>query len=154
MSNSSWLHKLQYPRLPCPSLSPGVCLNSCTLSRWYHLTISSYHHFLFLSSIFPRIRVFTNEASSGHVAKVLKLQLQHQYFQLIFRTDFLYVWLVWTPCCPRDSQESSLVPQFKGINSLALSLFYCPALISIPDYWKNHNFDYTRPLSAKYVSAF
>ena len=98
---------------------------------------------LLLPSIFPSIRVFTNESSSGHMAKVLALQLQHQYFQLIFRTDFLYVWLVWTPCCPRDSQESSLVPQFKGINSLALSLFYCPALISIPDYWKNHNFDYT-----------
>ena len=51
--------------------------------------------------------------------------------------------MVGSPCSPRDSQESSPVPQFKGINSLALSLFYCPALISIPEYWKKHNFDYT-----------
>ena len=29
------------PRLPCPSLSPGVCSDSCTLSQWYHPTISS-----------------------------------------------------------------------------------------------------------------
>ena len=34
-------HGLEYPRLPCPSLSPGVCLNSCPLSQWCYLTISS-----------------------------------------------------------------------------------------------------------------
>ena len=33
-------HELQHARLPCPSLSPGVCLNSCPLSRWCHPTIS------------------------------------------------------------------------------------------------------------------
>ena len=31
---------LQHARLPCPSLSPGVCLNSCPSSRWCHPTIS------------------------------------------------------------------------------------------------------------------
>ena len=39
-----------------------------------------------------------------------------------------------------DSQESS-TPQFKSINSSALSLLYGPTLISIHDYWKNHSFD-------------
>ena len=34
-------HGLQLARLPCPSPSPGVCSNSCPLSRWCHLTISS-----------------------------------------------------------------------------------------------------------------
>ena len=34
-------HGLQHTRLPCPSLSPGVCLNSCPLSQWCHPTISS-----------------------------------------------------------------------------------------------------------------
>ena len=34
-------HELQHTRLPCPSLSPGVCSNSCPLSRWCHRTISS-----------------------------------------------------------------------------------------------------------------
>ena len=37
---------------------------------------------------------------------------------------------------PRDSQESSPTPQFKSINSLALSSLYTPTLKSIPDYWK------------------
>ena len=41
MSNSLRPHELQCTRLPCPSPSPGVCTNSCPLSRWYHPTISS-----------------------------------------------------------------------------------------------------------------
>ena len=40
MSNCLWPHELQYARLPCPSLSPGVCSNSRPLSRC-HPTISS-----------------------------------------------------------------------------------------------------------------
>ena len=40
------------------------------------------------------------------------------------------------PCCPRDSQESSLAPQFKSINPSMLSLFYGPTLTSTHDHWK------------------
>ena len=40
------------------------------------------------------------------------------------------------------SQESPPTPQFKSINSLALSFLYSPTLTSIHDYWKNHSFDY------------
>ena len=39
MSNSLWPHGLQHSRLPCLSPSPGVCSNSCPLSRWYYPTI-------------------------------------------------------------------------------------------------------------------
>ena len=49
-----------YTPLPCPSLSPGVCLNPCPLSQCCHPTISSRHP-LFLPSIFPSIRVFSNK---------------------------------------------------------------------------------------------
>ena len=48
-----------------------------------------YRPFLLPSSIFPSISVFSNESSSCWVAKVLEFQLQHQFFQWIFRTDFL-----------------------------------------------------------------
>ena len=34
-------HRLQHSRLPCPSLSPGVCSNSCPSGWWCYLTISS-----------------------------------------------------------------------------------------------------------------
>ena len=42
MSDSLQLHGLQHTRLRCLSLSPGVCSNSCPLSQWCHLTISSF----------------------------------------------------------------------------------------------------------------
>ena len=48
--------------------------------------------------------------------------------------------MVWSLCCPRDSQESSPAPQFKFINSLVLSFLYSPTLESVHDYWKNHSF--------------
>ena len=75
------------------------------------------------------------------VAKVLEFQLQHQSFQWTFRTDFLQDWLVWSPCSPRDSQECYLIPQFKSINSSALSFLHSPTLTSIHDHWKNHCLD-------------
>ena len=40
-SDSLWPHGLQHARLPCPSLFPRVCSNSCPMSWWCHLTISS-----------------------------------------------------------------------------------------------------------------
>ena len=72
--------------------------------------------------------------SSRDVAKVLAFQ--HQSFQWIFRTDFLWDWLVGSPCSPSDSQESSPTPQFKSINSLGLRFLYSSAHTSIYDYWK------------------
>ena len=51
-------------------------------------------------------------------------------------------WLVWSPFCPRDSQESSPTPQVESIDSLALSLLYGPTRTTIHNYWKNHSFDY------------
>ena len=62
--------------------------------------------------------------SSHQVAKLLEFQLQHQPFQWIFRVDFLYDWLLCSPCHPRDSLESSPAPQFESINSSVLSLLY------------------------------
>ena len=64
--------------------------------------------------------------SSHQVANVLEFQLQRQSFQWIFRVDFLCEWQIWSPCCPVDSQESSPAPQFKSINSSALSFLYSP----------------------------
>ena len=45
VSDSLRPHELQHARLPCPSLSPGACSDSCPLSRWCHPTVSS--------SVFP-----------------------------------------------------------------------------------------------------
>ena len=79
LSNSLRLHGLQLMRLPCPSLSPGVCSNSCPLS-WYAIQPS---HPLLLSSL-PALNpsqhqgLFQLAGSLHPLAKVLELQLQHQ----------------------------------------------------------------------------
>ena len=50
--------------------------------------------------------------------------------------------MAWSPCCTRDSQQSSTAPEFESINSLMLSLLYGPTLTSIHDYWKKPSFNY------------
>ena len=60
----------------------------------------------------------------------MELQLQHHSLQRNPRADFLQNGLVGSPCSPRESQESPLTPQFKSINSSALSLLYGPTLPS------------------------
>ena len=102
-----------------------------------HLNLCRPLLLLFYS--FPASGSFQWVSFSHQVAKILKLQLQHQSFQRIFRTDFLYDWLVWSPCIPRDSQGSSPAPQFKSINSSALGFLYGPSLTSIHDCWKKKN---------------
>ena len=67
--------------------------------------------------------LFKRVGSSHQLAKVLEFQLQHQSFQLIFRTDFLQDGLVGSLCSLRDSQESYPKPQFKSI-ILKLSGFF------------------------------
>ena len=54
-------HGLKHTRLHCPSLSPGVCSDSCPLSWWYYPTISSCAAHFSLPSVFPSIKVFSNE---------------------------------------------------------------------------------------------
>ena len=56
--------------------------------------------------------------SSHQGAKVSELQLQHQCSQWIFSVDFLWNWLAWFPCSPRDSQESSLTYPIDGTAQL------------------------------------
>ena len=74
---------------------------------------------------------------SSQMTKILELQLWHQFFQWIFRVDFPKGWLVWSPSCPRDFQESSLAPQFKDINSLLFCLLYVSVLTTIRDHWED-----------------
>ena len=141
VSESLRPHGLQHVRPPCPSPSPGACSNSCPLSWWCHPTISSSWPLLLPPSIFPSIRVFSNE-SALHIkwpkywSFSLSINPSNEYSGL---TSF--DGLVGSPCCPKDSQESSPTPQFKSINSLVFSVLYSPTLTSINGYWNNYSFD-------------
>ena len=142
MSDSLRPHGLQHIRLLCPSLSPGVCSNSCPSSWWCHPAISSsVVPFSCLQSFpasgsSPVSQFFTSGGQSigaSCSASILLMNIQ----------DWFPLWLTGlTPCSPRDSQESSPTSQFKNINSSVLSFPYTPTLTSIHDYWKNHSFDY------------
>ena len=112
MSDFLWRQELQHARLPCPSLSLGVCPNSCPLSQWCYLPISSSAiPFSSCPQSFPASRSFPisqlfllGGQNIGASASVM-LELQHQSLQWIFRIDFVWDWLVWSCCCPRDSQR-------------------------------------------------
>ena len=126
---------------------------------WVSDTVQSSHPLLLPSpnalSLSQVQDLFQWVSTSHQVAKVL--ELQHQSFQWIFRIhwiDFLQDWLLWSPCYPRDPQESSPAPQFKSINFLALSLLYGPTLTSVHRYWKNHSFDCMNLCQQSDVSAF
>ena len=117
--------ELQHARLSCPSLSPGVCSDSCIES-----VMLSNHRILccpplLFPIIFPWIRVFSHE-SVPHIRWPkywnfsFSISPSNEYSGLIFS----WGWLVWSPCSPRDCQESLPAPQFKSINSSSLSLFY------------------------------
>ena len=54
----------------------------------------------------------------------------------------------------QGTQASSLGPQFKTINSLALSFLYGPILTAVLNYWKNHGFDYIKFRWQSNVFAF
>ena len=135
MSDSLPPHGQQHARLPCPSLFPRVCSKLCPLNQWCHPTISSSVipfssclQFFPVSGTFPMTRLFVSGGQKfGASASVLPMNIQGWFF--------LWDWLVWSPCCTRDSQESSPAPQFNSINCFMLSL-YGPTLTSVHDYWK------------------
>ena len=141
-------HGLQHTKLPCPSPFPGACSNLCPLSRWCHQTISS--SVIPISSClqsfpasgsFPISQLFTSGPALRIRGQSTGASASASVLQWIFRIDFLYDWLVSSPCSPRESQESSSISQFRSINSSVLSLLYGPTLIPIHDFWKNHRFD-------------
>ena len=121
---------LHHTRVSCSSLPPGVCSNSCPLSQWCYLTISSsVIPFSSCLQSFPALGSFLMSqffASGGQSigasasAAVLPMNIQG-WFPLGL--------IGWSPCRPRDSHESSPTPQFKSINSSVLSFIYSPTHI-------------------------
>ena len=130
---------------------PRVCPSSCPLHWWCHPTISCSVALFCLQSFpasksFPMSQLFASGGQRiGASASVLPMSIQGW-----FPLD----WLVWSPCSPRDSQESPPAPQFEGINSLVLCLLYDSALTSIHDYWKDDSHDYMDLCQQSDVFAF
>ena len=138
-SDSLQPHGLQHASPPCPSPTAGDNSNSCPLSWWCHPIISSsVAPFSSCLQSFPasgssQIRqLFTSGGQSiGASASTSLLPMDTQ--------NWYPLGLVGSPYSPKDSQESSPTPEFKSINSSALSSFSSPTLTSIHDYWKKHS---------------
>ena len=115
VSDSLRSHRLQHTRPPCTHQFQEF---TQTHVRWVGDAIQPAHP---LSSPSPPAfnlsqhqGLFKWVSSSHQVAKVFELQLQHQSFQWIIRTDFLSDGLVGSPCSPRDSQ--SLLQHHSSLN--------------------------------------
>ena len=142
VSDSLWPHDSQHARPPCPSPTPGVHSNSRPLSWWCHAAISpsvipfsSCPQSLPASETFPMSQLFIWGGQSTGVSA------SASFLPRTPRADILQNGLVGSPCSPRDSQESSPTPQFKSINSLALSFLHSLTLTPIHDHRKNHSLD-------------
>ena len=152
MSNSLWPHGLQHASLLCPSLSPRV------FSDQFHSVIILSNrlvlcHLLLLPSIFPSIRVFSNE-----LALCIRWP---KYWSFNFsispsneHQDWLPLWLT-----------ALNFLQFKGLSSDFSSTIWkhqlfstqpslCSMLTSVHVYWKSHSFDYMDLCQQSNVSAF
>ena len=99
------------------------------------------YHSLLLPSIFPSIRVFSNELAlrircPKYWSFSFFINPSSEYSGLIcFRIDWLDFFEV------QGILKSSPALQFKRISSLALRLLYGPTLTCVHDCWKNHSFD-------------
>ena len=113
-----------------------------------------YRSLLLLPPIPPSIRVFSNE-STLHIrwpkywSFSFSISPSNEHPGLIsFRMDWLDLLAV------QGTQESSPTPQFKSINSSALSFLHSPTLTSIHDTWKNHSLDWKDLCWQSNASAF
>jgi len=95
-------------------------------------------HCLLLPSIFPSIRVFSNELSL-HIRWPKYRSFNFSDYPCNENSGLISFRIDWCPCCPRDSQASSPAPQLENISFSVLSLD--PTLTSVHDYWRNHSFD-------------
>ena len=155
MSDYLWPDGLQHARIPCPSPPPGACSNSCPLSQWYHPTILS-SVILLLPSIFPSIRVFSNELAlcnrwPAYWHFSFNISPSNEYSGLIsFKVDWFDLLAV------QGTLKSLLQHHSLKASILQHSAFflYGPTLSSIHDYWKNHSFDYTDLFWQSNISVF
>ena len=110
-----WVSDAIQPSQPLSFPSPLAC--SLSQHQGLFKQVSSSHRW-------PKYWSFSFSISPSNEYSVL----------ISLRMDWLDLLAV------QGTQESSPSPQFKSINSLALSFLYSPTLTSIPDYWKNHSF--------------
>ena len=141
MSNSWRRHGMQHARLPRPLPTPGAYSSLCPLTRWCHPTISSTVIPFSCLQYFPASGSFQMSQFFASGGQSIRVSDSASVLPVNIQDWFPLGWTGWISLLSRDSQESSSTPQFKSINSSALSFLYSPTLTSIHEYWKKHGFD-------------
>ena len=132
VSSSLQPHGLQHARPPCPSPAPRACSNSCSSSWWYYPTTSySVVPFSSCPQSFPAPGSFQMSQFFASGGQSIGGSASTSVLPMNIQDWFPLGWTGWISLQSRDSQESSPTPQFKSINSSALSFPYSPILPSI-----------------------
>ena len=133
-SETPWTaaHQAPLSSIVSQNLLKFISIKSVMLSN--HLIL--WQTLLLLPSSFPRIRIFSSELALHISGQSIGASASASVLPMSIQGWFPLELTVWSPFSPRDSQESSLAPQFKTINSLVLSLLYGSTLTPIHDYWK------------------
>ena len=159
MSNSLWPHGPQHARLPCPSLSPRVCSNSCPVSQWCYLTISSSATlFSFCLQSFPAsgsfpVSQFFAWGGQSIGASASASQADTEVFPINIES--------WFPSrltglislqSKRLSRVffSTTIWKYQFFDSQT-SMVQLSHMATVYDYWKNHRFAY---IEAKWCQCF
>ena len=142
MADSLQPHESQHARPPCPSPTPGVHSNSRSSSQWYHpaisssvISFSSCPQTLPASESFPMSQLFAWDGQSTGASALASFP------QKKLQGSSPSGWTGWISLQSKGLAESSPTPQFKSINSSALSFLHSPTLTSIHDHRKNHSLD-------------
>ena len=154
--DSLWPHGLQHARPPCPSItnswSPSKLMSIEVVMPSNHLILC--RPLLLLPSIFPSIRVFSNE-SALHIrwptywSFSFNISPSHEHPGLVsFRMDWLDLLAV------QGTLKSLLQHHSSKASIFRRSVFFIVHLISIHDHWKNHSLDQTDLCWQSNVSAF
>ena len=140
-----WLFATPWTAAHQPSLSITNSQNLLRLMSIESVMTSNHlilcHPLLLLASIFPSIRVFSNESAlciwwPKYWSFSYNISPSNEHSGLLsFRMDWLDLLTV------QGILQSSPTPQLKNIHSSVLSFLYSPTLTSIHDYWKNHSLD-------------
>ena len=142
MSDSLRPHGLQHVRPPYPSPTPRVHSNSCPSKAMPSNHFILCLPLLLLPSIFPRIRVFSNESAlcirwPKYWSFSFNISPSKEHLGLIsFRIH-------WLDLLRDQGTLKSLLQHHSSKASILWhsAFFYGPTLTSIHDYWKNHSFD-------------
>ena len=138
VSNSLQPHESQHARPPYQSPTPGVYPNPCPLSWWCHLILCG--PFLLLPSIFPSIRVFSNESA-------LRIRWP-KYWSFSFNFSpsnenpgLISFRMGWLDLLAIQGILKSLLQHHSSKASTLWWSALSPTLTSTHDYWKNHSLD-------------